>query len=166
MSVDPDDLLPSHLTQPQEEIIAYFCDAVRILGLPRSIGEIYGLLFISAEPLSIDELVTRLGISKGSASQGLKFLRNLGAVHRTETDRKAYFSPELQLKSLVGGFISEEVHPHLRSGEDKLARIHSLIQEEEDPEQLRFYQERFHKMERWTKQAKVVLPLLKHVLKS
>ena len=32
-------------------------DGVKVLGLPRSIGEIYGLLFISRHPLSLDDLV-------------------------------------------------------------------------------------------------------------
>ncbi|MFN6016277.1 MAG: GbsR/MarR family transcriptional regulator, partial [Verrucomicrobiota bacterium] len=67
----------------EREVLAVFVDGVRVLGLPPSIGEIYGLLFISQAPLSLDDLVKRLKISKGSASQGLRTLKSLGAVRET-----------------------------------------------------------------------------------
>jgi len=166
MPDDYDISVDAPLTRAQEEVIAYFCDGVRVLGLPKSIGEIYGLLFISRDPLSLDDLVSKLDMSKGSASQGLKFLRNLGAVHRNEVERRSYYSPELNLKSLVGGFIKEEIRPHLQSGEDKLKKIHAVMEKEQDGLSDGFYQERFEKIERWTKQAKFVLPLLQRVLNS
>ena len=50
----------------QREVIALFVNGVRVLGLPKSVGEIYGLLFISPEPLALDVIVSRLEISKGS----------------------------------------------------------------------------------------------------
>ena len=68
------------LTSIEMDVIGVFVNAVKLLGMPRSVGEIYGLLFITPEPLPLDALVVRLGISKGSASQGLKVLRGLGAV--------------------------------------------------------------------------------------
>ena len=55
----------------EELVRVFFADAVKVLGLPKSVGEIYGSLFISREPVSLDDLVERLGMSKGSGSQGL-----------------------------------------------------------------------------------------------
>ncbi|MEM6279416.1 MAG: hypothetical protein AAF733_08065, partial [Verrucomicrobiota bacterium] len=63
--------------QIEEEIIDYFVSFVQMLGLPKSVGQIYGTLFASPEPLVMDDIVERLGISKGSASQGLSLLRSL-----------------------------------------------------------------------------------------
>ena len=63
-----------------ERIISFFQDGAKILGLPKSVGEIYGLLFASPKPLTMLDLIDQLGISKGSASQGLRMLRALGAV--------------------------------------------------------------------------------------
>jgi len=62
----------------EQQVVDLFVDGVRVLGLPGSVGEIYGLLFISREPLSLDDLVRRLKISKGSASQGLRALKAAG----------------------------------------------------------------------------------------
>src|SRR5881392_2903241 len=72
---------PAGLNPLETEIIDFFVQLSRLLGQPRSLAEIYGLLFISARPLSMDDLIERLQLSKGSASQGLKFLHSLGAIH-------------------------------------------------------------------------------------
>ena len=73
----------------QSECIELFAEVVYALGLPRSIGQIYGLLFASPEPLSFSDIVERLAISKGSASQGLQLLRSLGAINIADAKRQA-----------------------------------------------------------------------------
>jgi len=62
------------LSEMEELVVDWFRDGVKVLGLPKSFGEIYGLLFFSREALSLDDLVGRLKISKGSVSQGLSVL--------------------------------------------------------------------------------------------
>ncbi|MDB4684652.1 hypothetical protein OAF68_03190 [Akkermansiaceae bacterium] len=98
------------LSEFEAQVIGFFCDGVKMLGLPKSIGEIYGLLYVTQEALSLDDLVSRLGISKGSTSQGLKMLRKLGAVREVEGElgRRVYYEPDVELKQLVGGFIKEQ----------------------------------------------------------
>ncbi|HWW00903.1 MAG TPA: hypothetical protein VNZ64_14500 [Candidatus Acidoferrum sp.] len=71
---------PPTLSALETEVIDLFVQISRLLGQARSLGETYGLLFISAAPLTMDDLIARLGLSKGSASQGLKFLRTNGAI--------------------------------------------------------------------------------------
>ena len=63
--------------QPHEiELADFFVRMAGILGVPRSVAEIYALLYVSSGPLDFDHIQGRLGISKGSVSQGLKFLRD------------------------------------------------------------------------------------------
>jgi hypothetical protein len=62
---------------------------VQVLGVPKSVGQIYGLLYASLEPLSFSDIVERLEISKGSASQGLQLLRSLGAIKLAEPFKAA-----------------------------------------------------------------------------
>ena len=154
------------LGEVEQRIIAFCCDGVRILGLPKSIGEIYGLLYLARSPLALDDFVKRLEISKGSASQGLKMLRTLGAILEVEGEdsRRTYFKADLRLKQLVGGFIREQVRPHLQSGEAKLQALAEEAGREEDPEAREFYQERVEKLDWWSKKARLVLPLLQKVL--
>lgn len=154
------------LTEMESRTISYFCDGVKVLGLPRSVGEIYGLLFVSREPLSMADLVEKLGISKGSASQGLRLLRALGALNEVKgiDERRTYFKANMSLKRLVGGFIRGQIRPHLRSGEEKLDQLHMIVEEVEDEESRKFYQERLDKLERWSKRGQMVLPLLQRFL--
>ena len=51
---------PDQLEIIQREVIALFVNGVRVLGLPKSIGEIYGLLFISPDPLALDVIVSKM----------------------------------------------------------------------------------------------------------
>ncbi len=150
----------------EAQVIQVFVDGGKVLGLPRSLGEIYGLLFISPEPLSLDDLVERLGISKGSASQGLRALKGLGAVREIdmENSRRSHFQADIELKRLVGGFIREQVRPHLESGQSKIGRLQEVAGEEADPELRAFFESRVERLNYWIGRARIVLPLLQKVL--
>jgi DNA-binding transcriptional regulator GbsR (MarR family) len=117
----------SPLSEFELEAIDLFIRSVQGLGLPRSIGEIYGFLFAQPQPQPMEVLVRRLGISVGSVSQGLKFLKNIGAVKVTfhPGDRREFFSAQTELRKLVVGLIKERIQPHLDNGE---ARIESMLQ--------------------------------------
>ena len=149
-----------------ESIVSFFQDGVKMLGLPKSVGDIFGILFASPQPLTMADLVDRLGISKGSASQGLKMLRTLGAVREVDfkDDRKTYFEADVELKKLVGGFIREEIRPHLSSGQNKLQKMEKELGKIEDPELKAFYEERIKRLKRWSGKANLVLPLLQKFL--
>lgn len=148
------------------QVVAVFVDGVKVLGLPRSIGEIYGLLFISQTPLSLDDLVRRLHISKGSASQGLRMLKSLGAVREAQggAERRTYYEPAIELKRLVGGFIREQVRPHLDSGKSKISRLAENAQAIDDIERREFLSERIARLETWMSSSGKVLPLLQKIL--
>lgn len=157
---------PAGLTALQRQVVDFFVDGVRVLGLPRSLGEIYGLLFISPAPLSLDDLVRDLGISKGSVSQGLRTLRTLGAVREAmgNGDRRTYYEPAVDLKKLVGGFIREQVRPHLDSGKTKLQSIADIASQTADPVEREFLTERIERLESWMKRGGQVLPVLQKML--
>ena len=77
----------------EEAVIDLFLNAANSFGLPKSYGQIYGLLFCRDLSLSMDEIMELLQISKGSASQGLRALRQLGAITTVfaSGDRKGAF---------------------------------------------------------------------------
>lgn len=62
-------------------------------GLPRIAGRMLGLLMVSAEPRSLDDLGEELQASKTSASTNARLLERLGAVERTTRpgDRRDYY---------------------------------------------------------------------------
>ena len=113
------------LSEVEREVIAHFVDISRALGQPRSFAEIYGLLFISPRPLAMDEVCLRLDISKGSASQGLKFLREIGAVREVEVkaDRRTHFEAVAELRKLAGLFLRDQIGPRLAGSEARLKKL-------------------------------------------
>jgi DNA-binding transcriptional regulator GbsR (MarR family) len=167
MNHPPADSSPD-LDPLERQVVEVFVDGVRVLGLPRSIGEIYGLLFVSRSPLSLDDLVRRLNISKGSASQGLRMLKSLGAVSEAtgngNAERRTYYEPAVELKRLVGGFIREQIRPHLESGKTKIGRLAEISHTVEDPEQRKFLSERVSRLEQWMRSGSKVLPILQKIL--
>ena len=156
------------LHQLEQQVISFFVDGVRILGLPNSIGEIYGILFISQTPLSLDDLVDRLQISKGSASQGIRMLKNLGAIHTAPSPdpslRKTYYEPAVELKRLVGGFIREQITPHIRSGSTKLTSLKQQAESLEHPDTQQFAIERISRLQHWLKTSGKILPVIQKLL--
>ena len=137
-----------------------------MLGLPKSVGEIFGVLYGSPKPLTMFDIIDRINISKGSASQGLKMLRTLGAVREIKgsDDRRTYFEADVELKKIVGGFIREEIRPHLQSGKEKLQSLNNELEYIDDPALKEFYEERIERLGRWSKKANLVLPLLQKFL--
>lgn len=150
----------------EQQVVSVFVDGVRVLGLPRSIGEIYGLLFITNHPLALDDIVIRLSISKGSASQGLKMLKELGAVKEAEkaSERRTYYEPAVDLKRLVGGFIREQIRPHLESGRSKVRNLTDAVKLVENPERREFLSERVERLDNWMSRSGTVLPILQKLL--
>ena len=118
------------LDEWESAVIDLFLNAANSFGLPKSYGQIYGLLFCRDQALSMDEVMDLLQISKGSASQGLRALRQLGAVSSTFApgDRKERFVAEIRLRKLVSGFLREQADPHLEKGMSRLKQIEELLE--------------------------------------
>ena len=113
----------------------------------------------------MDDFVDRLGLSKGSVSQGLSLLRQLGAVRLQFVvgDRRDHYVPEVGLRRLLGGFLREKVEPHLESGQARLANLKTLL-ETVDPAQRAHAEERITMLTAWHKQTRSLLPLVKAVV--
>lgn len=76
---------PADVVAFEEALVSFFTDAADNLGVPKSVAAIYGICFASPEPLSFSDINERLDISSGSVSQGLKVLREVGALRVAET---------------------------------------------------------------------------------
>jgi DNA-binding transcriptional regulator GbsR (MarR family) len=165
-SIPPAEENQAFLSSLERQVIDVFVDAVKVIGLPKSLGEIYGLLFFSPDALSLDDVVRKLRLSKGSASQGLRMLRELGAVREAEANgsRRTLYEPDVDLKRLVGGFIREQVRPHLESGKGKVVKLMKHAGTEENEALQKFYKRRLKKLDSWVSRGRVVLPIIQRML--
>jgi len=144
--------------------VSFFAEVVQLFGVPKSVGQIYGLLYASPETLGFPDIVERLEISKGSASQGLQLLRSLGAIIEAEGSeaRGVAYEPEMRLRQLVTGVLRERIEPMASTGADRLKRLRKLA--ERAPENSRFYLDRAKQLETWRKRFTTVMPLLTALL--
>ncbi len=149
------------LSELEREVIELFVRMADVLNLPRSVGEIYGLLFISSDPLCLDDCRIRLEISKGSTSQGLKILRSFGAIRTVYIpgDRKDYYVAETSLRKIASGFAGEQIRPHVDSGKERIERIRELM-ERQGSDDRKTLQEKIDLLENWQKRAGKALPLI------
>ncbi len=156
---------PVGLNPLEIEVVDLFVQLSRVLGQAPSLGEIYGLLFISPRPQAMDDLMARLNLSKGSASQGLKFLRGLGAVRPIYVpgDRRVHYQAEAGLRNLAGSFLREKLEPHLGNGVERLSRLKALLKDL-PPEERDHAHRRIDILRSWSKNSRRVLPLVLRLL--
>jgi len=154
------------LSPAEREVIEFFVHLGRQLSLPRSVGEIYGLLFATGEEHSLDDLVRRLGISKGSASQGLRVLRGAGAVRGTfrPGDRKDYYEAELELTALVRRFLRDHFSAKMEETDRRLDHLHTVVQDPRNAPPAGL-DDRVERLQSWQRKASRLAPLMSAFLK-
>lgn len=95
------------------------------LSFNKSIGQIYGLLFISPDPLSLEDIANRLSMSKGNASINLRVLEDWGAVRPTSVhgSRRDYYQANHDLKDVALRRLKEGFGRRLDRAEETLNRM-------------------------------------------
>ena len=153
------------LTPVRCEIVELCADTVQQLGLPRSVGQIFGVIYGSPRPLAFADVVALLGISNGSASQGLRFLRELGAV-RVVADpdgRRELFEAETELRRLLGGVLKHRFREPLEAGAARLKVLDERLVAADEPDR-EFLEQRIGSLRSWHRKALHILPLLQAFL--
>jgi DNA-binding transcriptional regulator GbsR (MarR family) len=164
-----EDPKPAQAVKPlnalEVEVIDLFVQFSRMMGQPKSVAEIYGLLFVSPRPLSMEETMERLKISKGSTSQGLRFLRSLGAVKQVYVpgQRAAHFECVAQLRNLAARFLRDQILAHLDGSLDRVDRLAALVQDLPHDER-ELVRGRIGMLESWQKKTRKILPIVLKIL--
>ena len=147
----------------QTACVEHFSRLAHVFGWPKSIGQIYGLLFGSPRPLSFSDIVELLGISKGSVSQGLRTLREIGAISlATQQDRREHYVPETELRKLIACFLQVSIGPQLKNEARRLevfnARHGALFASAGDD--ARVLRARLAKLQSWHRKSAAVFPFV------
>jgi DNA-binding transcriptional regulator GbsR (MarR family) len=157
----------ARLESAEVEVIHLFVRFARAMGQPRSVAEIYGLLFASEKPLAMDTLIERLNLSKGSGSQGLKYLQDLGAVRTVYVagDRRTHYEPVTELRKLAGRFLRQQILTHFEDNQNRLNLIEAQSQKL-SVVQRKHLEERLKLLRRWERRGRRVLPFVLQMLGS
>jgi len=79
-------------------------------GFSKVMGQLYTTVLLSPEPLSLDDFVERLDISKASVSTNLRTLEHLGMARRAfvadRSDRRKYYEAETDFWQIITNVLS------------------------------------------------------------
>ena len=79
-------------------------------GFSKVMGQLYGTLLLSAEPLSLDDMMARLDISKASVSTNMRSLDHMGMVRqvwvRGGSGRRKYYQAETDFWQIFSNVMS------------------------------------------------------------
>ena len=138
-------------------------------GLSRLFGQIYTLLYLSPEPLCLDELADQLGVSKASVSIAGRRLETWGAVRKVwvRGDRRDFYEAETDFRSILNGGLLTSLGKKLESARVQIDRSIRLASQNGDGDGRHvFLLERLNEAEKRRKRlAKVIdSPLLRKLL--
>lgn len=150
----------------ESQVVDFFVSAAEMLGVPKSVAAIYGVLFASPLPLSFATISARLDLSKGSISQGLRALREIGAVKEVSTpaDRAELFTPDTEMRKLIAHFLETRVQQQLDSGKRRIAAFEAPL-ESFSPAEQKVLKARLHKLQRWHDRTRKLVPVIRAFLK-
>jgi DNA-binding transcriptional regulator GbsR (MarR family) len=97
------------LSQARDLAIEACGRIAKFWGFTRTMGRVFGLLYVAREPLSQAEIQARLAISAGSASMTLAALGRWGVVHKVvaRRDRRDRYQAETDFWKMISGVLNE-----------------------------------------------------------
>jgi DNA-binding transcriptional regulator GbsR (MarR family) len=108
------------LTEARQQFISSWGAFGTHWGINRTMAQIHALLLISAEPLTQDDIMEELNISRGNTNMNIRELINWGLVERVliTGERKEFFSAEKDIWKVVKQIVKErkkrELEPMLQ----------------------------------------------------
>ena len=124
------------LTEAKQQFVSSWGAFGTHWGINRSMAQIHALLLVSAEPLTQDEIMEQLTISRGNANMNIRELINWGLVERVLVpgQRREYFRSEKEVWKVMRLMRRErkkrEVDPML----ELLEKLENLEGDKKDPE--------------------------------
>lgn len=108
------------LTEARQQFISNWGAFGTHWGINRTMAQIHALLLTSADPLSQDDIMEELNISRGNTNMNIRELINWGLVERVilTGERKEYFTAEKNIWKVVRLIVKErkkrELEPMLQ----------------------------------------------------
>lgn len=78
-------------------------------GFSKIMGQLYGLLYLSPKPMTLDEMVEGLAVSKGNVSINVRALERWNMVRKVwmKGDRKDFYEAETEFWKIIRGVLKE-----------------------------------------------------------
>lgn len=117
---------PTGLEQAQDLSIETMGRLAEFWGFTRTMGRVYGALFLSPRPMTQQDIVERLGVSAANVSMSLNGLIRWGAVHKVyeKGNRKLHYTAEPELRKIIRNVLGAREQREL---EDAVVRFSEAI---------------------------------------
>jgi len=139
-------------------------------GFNKLMGQLYAALLMSAEPLSLDDLMERLSISKASVSMNLRTLEHMGMVRqvwmRGKSGRRKYYEAETDFIQIITNILSgremRDVERALHVMDENTQLLSDVMQnmDDDDRKHAELYLERMQQMQTLFRFAQLVITSL------
>jgi DNA-binding transcriptional regulator GbsR (MarR family) len=145
------------LIQVQQSMLDGLGQLASYFGFSKVMGQLYGALLLSAEPLSLDDLVELLDISKASVSMNLRTLEHMGMVRqvwvRGRGGRRKFYEAETDFWQIISNILAgremRDVDRALTVMDDNVGDLSSALSSmtPEDQALAKLYLERIEQMQ-------------------
>ncbi|MDX1414059.1 MAG: MarR family transcriptional regulator [Candidatus Promineifilaceae bacterium] len=148
-------MLNQNLLEARQNFIQGMSRISNFWGFPKAMGAIFGAIYLSPMPISLDEIVEKVGVTKGSVSTNVRTLERLGMVHKQIRvgDRKDYYEAEADFWKIIKGVLREreksEFDLALRTVNDSLEMVKEAKPTDTEADLVLFYQQRMENMQRF-----------------
>jgi DNA-binding transcriptional regulator GbsR (MarR family) len=101
--------MTTNLTSIKQDFVEGLSGISQFWGLPKGMGAIFGVLYLSPRPLSLDDLVDQTGLTKGAISTNVRGLSRMGLIRPVTRlgDRKDYYEAETDLYKSIRSILAE-----------------------------------------------------------
>jgi DNA-binding transcriptional regulator GbsR (MarR family) len=122
------------LTEAKQQFISSWGAFGSHWGINRSMAQIHALLLVSPDPLTQDELMEELNISRGNTNMNIRELVNWGLVERVilTGERKEYFTAEKDIWKVVRLIVKERKKRELEPMLDLLDKLENVEGDKKD----------------------------------
>lgn len=126
------------LEEAKEKYIQTWGTLASNWGINRTMAQVHALLLAEGKPLSTDEVMEKLQISRGNANMNLRELMNWGIVKKEliKGDRKEYFFAERDMWFLFKQLVKERKRREIEPVLDSISELKNI--DESSDEALQF----------------------------
>ena len=141
------------LSEVQDSLLGKVNDLCNKFGLNNIIAQIYTVLYFSEKPLSLNDMVERLKISKSSVSVNVRALERYGAVRNVwvKGSRRDYYEAESDISKVIIDRVKSMARSRLSEVSDMMGTALKTVDsinasDKGESEQIRLFKQKLDKL--------------------
>jgi DNA-binding transcriptional regulator GbsR (MarR family) len=155
----------AELTELEDIVVQAAGEMAESLNINRLIGQVFALLYIRPDPVTLDEMVEKLRISKGSASTTIRTLEDWNAVKKiwVPASRKDYYTAEQDFLKVISDRLQHGFAIRLGYANEKMERMEKALAVSGNHKLKKFYQDRLRQFHEIKDLLQTMLKLLPQI---